>query len=238
MLNDKLLLKQYYVNKFSLFLQQDEILMCRIKDAVSFLNNINDTTSAISIALSTMMSGLFNDMQFVEDYQYDDLLDKIAACFNVYRKFTVIFDDDEAAFESQYEGVNLPQDLELTNDQLRLLLLCKIATNSFDGSANTVNKLYNLFIDKLKPKNINDSWQIFAYTINNQPGNCGLVFSIENYTFNDPIINQYFSLFFADMLTIKSMGIQYHKTVINTENILIFDTPTSTEHTWDNGRWL
>lgn len=238
MLNDKLLLKQYYINKFSLFLQQDEILMRRIKDAVSFLNNVNDTTSAISIALSTMMSGLFNNMPFVEDYQYDDLLDKIAACFNVYRKFTVIFDSDETAFESQY-SVTLPRDLELTNDQLRLLLLCKIATNSFDGSANTVNRLYNLFIDKLKPKNIDDSWQIYAYTINNEPGNCGLVFSIDNYTFNDTTINQYFSLFFADMLTIKSMGIQYHKTVINAENILIFDIDESTTaRTWDNGRWL
>lgn len=245
MQTEKLLLEKYYINKLSLFLQSDKALVNRIKDAVSFLHSVNSTIDVLEFALGAITSGLFNDGTVVNNYEYDDLLDKIAACFNVSRSFTISFEtaEDEAKFNTFNENLSsssqLPTTLNLTNDQLRLLLLCKIANNSYTGSSKELNDVYFAFVNKLKPTTISDTWKIVAITDQESliGGICKLYFLYGSYDFSDEIVNQYFSMFFANMLTISSVGIYYDKNVAAFNDLLIFDKDT-VGHGWDVGRWL
>lgn len=235
--------EQYYINKLSLFIQQDYALVERFKDVFSFLKNYNDTIASVNYAISTILTNIFNgDQEPVDDYTYSDLLDKIAACFNLSRNFDLEYGNNQSAANQFWadvvgSGATPPTHLSLDNEQLRFLIACKIANNSYDGSMSSTNDLYQIFINKFLSKH-NAAWHIYVNTTGN--GLCTITLDIQTESLSTDIkLQEYIAMFFAEMIILKSLGITYTLKATELNKTLLWssdDDPNITE--WDNNYWL
>ena len=229
---------------------------------VAFLNNYNAETTEINAAFASFLYTIITtDAVEIEEYKYTDLLDKIAAIFNLSRNFVVDFkdpltriEDTEAktafnVFNSSTANNTLSTTLSLTNNQLRTLIFCAIMKNSYDGSYEMIEKTYNTVIRLIASEiDVAASWKIYQKTkyemdqygtsVIKYPAAVDCILSYVNYDFNsdNAIKSQYFTLFFAGLLTIQSVGIRYYRTASQLQNILRWgdeSTYTSDIHCWD-----
>src|SRR5574344_1521980 len=233
MLPDKLAKESYYLNKLTLFLQTDPAMVAQFKGLLELLQNVNGSVDAFFSAFSEIVTNIVVDDAYFDrdtEYKYDDLLDKIAACFGLQRSFTVKYDSVtigsiDALHNSHTEFTETDdnfQKFNLTNNQLRLLIYCTIMKNSFDGSRDSINKIYQITADDLLP------------------AECKVIFDTSSLDLSDAVFNQYIGMFFAGFMTLKSVGIKYTQLAYDVANILFWtDAPTaaSASNQWDNGSW-
>src|SRR5574344_22042 len=245
MLPDKLAKESYYLNKLTLFLQTDPAMVAQFKGLIELLQNINGSVDAFFSAFSEIVTNIVVDDAYFDrdtEYKYDDLLDKIAACLGLQRSFTVKYDSVtigsiDALHNSHIEFTETNdsfQKFNLTNNQLRLLIYCTIMKNSFDGSRDSINKIYSVIKSKF-------NFKIYQITADDLlPAKCKVIFDTSSLDLSDAVFNQYIGMFFAGFMTLKSVGIKYTQLAYDVANILFWtDAPTaaSASNQWDNGSW-
>ena len=113
---------------------------------------------------------------------------------------------------------------ENTNIELLKLILVKIVQNSFLGTYEDIRKLYTLI-----------ELPIYLYSLPLESGTVYLILD-ENSSTN-VITDNIRDMFFANLLTIKSMGIQYKVYETEEKNIAIWDSNDANK-LWDAGEWL
>lgn len=246
---EKLLTLDYYIDKISLSMQNDPIFMQEINDCVEFLQCINNQINTFELAMSTLLFDIIiNDEDIViENYRYSDLLDKIASIFNLSRNFIIDFknpltntiDQDMQTNKESFEAFNsavanntLDTTLSLTNNQLRALIYCTIMKNSYDGSYEMLDKTYKTVCKFMATEIAGaDTWQIFQatkfillqgqYIPNPAETDCILSYSSDyEFTNENKEKSQYFTLFFAGLLTIRSAGISYYYQIADLSSLL------------------
>ena len=153
------------------------------------------------------------------DYNYSsDMLDKLASLFTIKREFRITYTDEN-------DIVHTNEQIKLTNSDLLTFIKIQIVQNYFDGS---FEELIN-YCDRANVK--------YVITNGAQPASAD-IYLIEidgsNYVYSDNIKK----LFYAGLLRIDSLGITYTNTLLNLDNILVFDKLTTATYTgWDDGEW-
>lgn len=268
MLPENLLLDQYYINKLSLFMQNDETFCIRLKSAIALVRAVDATADNIASGISLLIDDIIDDsISEVSQYEYTDLLNKLAGCFGLKRKFKLDFSDDAKAIIAIYKqkygsNIDVPESVNLSNNQLRCLIYCTIMKNAYDGSKKSVKQLYSR-LSKFYLKNISDSTigstdpnAIDAYevdeankisitiaeiTSDSEPGSCSVWFNFQKaYNFSNPVMNQYISLFLAGLFNIESAGIKYTDKMIQLSNIMLWAAinDSGALMKWDGNSWL
>lgn len=189
MLDEGLLDWKYYTNSLSLFLKRSFGMLEHFRLYYDILKLIDDEESKIFDGLN-----IFN-----ENYDLDlatDILDKIGLILNVKRKFQVVVDETS-------------HDLNLSNDELLLLIKAQIIKNHYDGTYIQYKSLYEL-------ANI----PVIIYTDNNHSAtvNCFL-----NYDGSVEITDNIKYMFQAGYLSIESLGISYVYSITNINLFAKFD---------------
>lgn len=241
MLNDKLLNEKYYSNKLSLSMQNDELMIARVHDLFLFLKAYTNSMDNITVALKEILYNILDSSIDLDDYIYNDLLEKIAACFNLQRDFIIELDQTVVnslnnTYSTSYFSTTMS--LHLTNQQLRCLIYCNIMKNAYDGSRSSIVTMYNILQKKFKlgtnPLSIYES--TFA------AGICKVCLDIGNFDFsnNDTLEDaNYIVMFLANLLTIQSMGIEYTTAIVSSDNLLWWNPKVTTtgKDVWTKGRW-
>lgn len=255
----KLLTLDYYVDKVSLAMQNDAIFMQQIADFVAVMNNFDSEINEFKYALNALSYDVINDNVVVDDYIYSDLLDKIASIFNISRHFIIDFknpltnqiDPDMETnlemftqFNENVANNTLSLTIDLTDNQMRCLIFCAIMKNSYDGSSLMITKTYDTVI-KFMSLDIPTAqgWKIYQctkytldahgdYIADPASTDCLMTYS-SDYVFDNAsrIKSQYFTLFFAGLLTIHSAGICYYNQTTDVASLLYWcdetDDPSS-----------
>ena len=236
----------YYVDKVSSAMKADTKFMAQLHDCCMFLKNYVTQINTLNAALASLLYDvIIDDNIAITAYEYDDLLDKIASIFNLPRHITIDFVDPftnqkdesmEDAFEDFEQAIaqhTLKRNLDLSNTQLRMLIFCQIMKNSYDGSCIMAEKTYTTLSKILSsdPKNATiqnmGSWEFFQFSLPDA-GNAKNIFNYIDYDFSDDEVNQYFTLFFAGLLSIHAAGIRYDYTALDMTNILIWANDNAT----------
>lgn len=267
----KLLTEEYYVSKLSLAMQNDPAFMMQVHSAVSFLQNYDAQIMSFEQALQSLLYDvIINDNIPDEQYKYSDLLEKIAKCFNINRHFVIDFKDPitgmvDMSMKTKFETFNnvilstrinkMSTSFDLTNDQMRLLIYVSIMHNSYDGTKEMLKKVYknvsNMLamhlgeINFVQITNTSISQGEIAFTNAH-----ALLYMLHNFTtaqLNDPSVIsdedlQYFALFYAGLISIKSIGIYYEYNAINMQTALIWapedaDADQNHSYKWDVQLW-
>lgn len=145
-----------------------------------------------------------------------DILDKLAELFCVARQFNVTYVDNEQ--------VSHTEELTLSDAELLLLIKVEIIRSHYDGSRESLIDLYS-------------SLGLLILYATSSSGDCDVYLcttsgSTTAYTDNIK------KMFWAGMLHIQSLGINYSFTIISIENVLIWDKAVDANYTgWDGGIW-
>lgn len=145
-----------------------------------------------------------------------DILDKIASIFAVTRHPVCNW------IES---GVNHNETLDLTNEELLMLIKCEIIRNNFQGTREECNTLYDLI-----------GLNIFSLTVEDYGtvATCKLVLATTpERTYSSNISK----MFKSGLLNIKSMGIKYEydEEIVSTST-MVWDSTDQAE-VWNFGGW-
>lgn len=252
MKTEKLVTWDYYLQKLSLSVQNDELIVRRLHNVFLLLKSYDEQIDSFEEALSTLLDVVSTD----ESSKSSDLLEKIASCFNINRKFVIDFIDPvtgevdvaaKEAFDEFNENIahnQLPLSIELTDNQMRSLIFCAIMRNSYDGSYSMTKSTYDKLMKEYIAKDFSDAgyetstWSITQLS-SAAGGQCYCTFN-SSFEFDetaDPTTDkeyyaliQYFSLYFANMISIDSIGIYHIRKVTNYNSVLIWD---KSDRPWD-----
>lgn len=136
------------------------------------------------------------------------LLERIAALFNLRRKFSVSY---------KHNGQDITSVLDLTDDELLLLIRCTIIKNYYNGTTQQIQQYY----DK--------AGLIIKYTASNNASVNVYLLILGDKIYSDNIK----AMFFAKMLVVESLGIAYNYEVTDPTNLAIWDVSK-----WDGGTSL
>ena len=229
MLTKELLTERYYVNKMSLFMQNDELLAKRFHNLYLFLKDYAESMDSINSALeSTIYDILYPSNQ--ANSISDDLLEKIAAIFNISRVVTVNVDSSivntiNTTFnltDTNYEFSTI-MTFNLTNDQMKCLIYASIMKNAYDGSRSSIKAMYALMKKSFLLYG-KDIYVNIEEASSAAAGTCTCYMDISGYDLKSDESNNYIKLFIAGMLTTESMGIAYTYAIINNDLICYFDS--------------
>lgn len=218
MILEKLKTWEYYQNKIPLFLRNSHGMDEHFKIFFDILKNCDEISDEV-------LSGfdLFNEnyeKNYIEKYEklnnddtYSlDILDKIGKIYGINRYFDVKYIDEN--------GQETTKELKLTNKELYKLILSKIILLNYDGTYSMARELY----DKI-------GLPIYMFTDNS--ANVKLILDTGNQT---TITQNIKDLFYANMFTLKSLGITYTIFEADISKLAIYDS-TDENLSWDKGIW-
>ena len=226
MINEKTLQWNYYVKKLPLYLQNSYGFSEHFRNLFQIMLDTNRTATDLLRALDLTAPGYYANLDVSKnpeepevlissvDYTYD-LLDKMAALYNVNRYFDVDYVD--------ISNQKIHASLKLNNGELLKLILVKVVQNNYLGTYEDIRKLYNLI-----------ELPIYIYNNELDSGNVYLIFDSRYEEAYTPNIKH---MFFANLLSIKSLGIKYLFRSTEESNIGEWDS-TLPEKFWDVGVWL
>lgn len=225
-INEKILKWSYYFKKLPIYLQNSYGYPEHFKILYQIMLDTNSTANDLLRAMNLTNPNYFHDLDISQNedssdlisptgYEFD-LLDKMASLYGVTRYFDVDYTNEK--------GDNIHKSLKLTNIELLKLILVKIVQNSFLGTYEDIRKLYTLI-----------ELPIYLYSLPLESGTVYLILD-ENSSTN-VITDNIKDMFFANLLTIKSMGIQYKVYETEEKNIAIWDSNDANK-LWDAGEWL
>lgn len=222
MINEKTLKWKYYLNKLPLYLQSSYGFKEHFKMLFQIMINTNSTVTDLLNALNLTDKNYYNNLNIKKSEKEDlktssseyvyDLLDKIGLLYGVNRYLDVDYTDINGDYQHQ--------SLKLNNEEFLKLILVKVVQNSYLGTYEDIRKLYNLI-----------ELPIYLYNSEETSGEVYCVF--DNREINS---NNLLYLFYADLLSIKSMGIKYNYRTIDQSNVGEWDADLDTK-LWDVGEW-
>lgn len=215
----------YYRNLVPMYLQDVHGFLEQIKiffdigfQSGNFLFCGNDVVCGTTLGFtgSSVLSSIDRTFSFLDIFnmskthndESSDILDKLAALFGVTRRFSVNVGE-------------VKKDLQLSDDDLLILIKFQVIKNFFDGSQERLSKCITL-----------TGLPIMILT--DTSGHCKSYMLIQDDT---PISENVQYMFLAGLLNIESMGIRYSYALQSAENIAIFDSLNSAS-SFDNGRFI
>lgn len=203
MLKAELLDLDYYLNKLSLFMRNsygvEEQFEMIHQILVRVNTSIDETFEALDVMSENYLSIINSYINNNEDF---DILDKIASIYGVSRHFSVTYKETPESVTSTTTELNL------TNEELLMLIRARIIQNTYRGSYIESKQFYSL---------IGLQNQITLLTFS--AGVCEVI-----YTATSEQSNELKCMFLAGLLTLTSMGITYEHRLLDLSAIAIWDT--------------
>lgn len=215
MIDEKTLQWKYYVKKLPLYLQNSYGFKEHFRMLYEIMLDTNKTATDLLNALNLTRDNYYDSITLdvtKGGYEYD-LLDKMASLYGVNRYLDVDY--------INLEGEEIHKALKLNNNELLKLILVKVVQNSYIGTYENIRKLYNLI-----------ELPIYIYNSQEESGNVYVVFDSDDTNITDNLK----ALFYADLLSIKSMGIKYNYRTITQTGIAEWDSNLDSQK-WDVGVW-
>lgn len=178
-------------------------------ETMLYLLNIFDTDAKTPEGISKYLENIIKipNANASNEHQYGTtcyMLDNIGALFGVKRHFSVELDG----------GVK--KELTLDNKDFLILIKATIVKNYCEGTFEQLKEFYQ-------------SVGLFVVITTSAPGICNIYMATAvegaNYDYSDDIK----SMFLSGLLTIESMGIEYHKTFIDMTKLLVWYKDGTTE---------
>lgn len=156
----------YYLNKLSLFMQQNEHIFEQNKILIKLLQNTDDTIENIFAALNIFKTD-YEPKDYNKNSTEYDILDKIGGYYGLNRK--ILYKSSE----------NVSEPKTLTNEEFLLLIRLTIIKNNFGGTIKDMVDMYQnigitievanqdnnvVYLQLVKPQNNGFLKNIFLYT--------------------------------------------------------------------------
>lgn len=224
-INEKTLEWNYYLKKLPLYLQNSYGFSEHFKNLYQIMLDTNRTATDLLNALNLTKPNYFKNLNLSinlenaekiilpSDYTYD-LLDKIAILYGVSRFLDVDYTDPK--------GIHQHKQLKLTNDELLKLILVKVVQNNYNGTYEDMRKLYELI-----------ELPIYVFNSDEKSADVYLIYDLTNTSFTDNLQD----LFFANLLSITSLGIKYLYRTSKEANWAEWDSTLDSKK-WDVGVWV
>lgn len=188
MIREDLLDLRYYLNRLSEFMRESYGISGQMETFTALLEKANEAFDEI-----------FEQLDFFHKAPEGSMLDKIAAIFGCQRRFTIAVQSQVSPLQiSSYEQV------DLSDEELLVYIKTQVIKQNFDGSRETLQKLYSTYVDgKIQP-GLTDL--VFLYmTENDEEGVCTIRWDKPDAS---PNLSK---LFFNGYLTIESVGVLYRR---------------------------
>lgn len=224
-INEKTLEWNYYLKKLPLYLQNSYGFSEHFKNLYQIMLDTNRTATDLLNALNLTKPNYFKNLNLSinlenaekiilpSDYTYD-LLDKMAILYGVSRFLDVDYIDPK--------GIHQHKQLKLTNDELLKLILVKVVQNNYNGTYEDMRKLYELI-----------ELPIYVFNSDEKSADVYLIYDLTNTSFTDNLQD----LFFANLLSITSLGIKYLYRTSKEANWAEWDSTLDSKK-WDVGVWV
>ena len=219
---------EYYKRKLPLYLQNSEGFVEHFRIWYDMLvgKNEEDSFDGIIPVADTILYlfDIFSDDYLDEILKLDDsgfgdetfgtnqtVLDNIGQLLGVKRIFTV---------EYMQRGEKVIKQLTLNNEEYLLLIRATIIRNYFDGTYGELTEYYKKAdLQIVNLSNPTTSGEANVYLINDT-----------YYNYSDNVK----AMFYAGLLTVKSLGISYTYNIVDFVLMALWDT----YQVWDTGEWL
>lgn len=219
MLEEKLLSKDYYISKLSIFMQQSYGVTSQVEYFVEFIQDIDTVCDLIaSIHNLNNLEDLLNDGTFDKDGYVCDPLDTVADIMNISRNVNIEIYDEE-------NDTSTTRTLTLNNLELLLYIKFTILKSNFNGTRKSLIDLYNSVLPIS-----NESGLLMLDDIHT-PLTCNIWLNLNSPYFKENNLENFIDLFLYTDLFVESLGIKYIKNTTNAFDtmLILVDTPISTE---------
>ena len=218
MLIDKLKSERYYLDKMSMFMRNSYGISDQLSIFITMLNLVDNSIDDVLRFFDITQDEVF--LQIEEMGTSSDILDKIAHLYGLKRQFTLIYKDTEEH----------TVDVTLNNFELWLLVKAQLLQNCYNGSYGQMREYY----DKM---NI----PVYIFTNSNSGQALIMLNTTSGITVKDVVYkfedNPNVELLFkANLLTIRSMGIQYLTSTSSISALGVWDSLLPSR-SWDNAKW-
>lgn len=205
---------QYYINKCPLYLRNSQSFLEHFRQWYDLL--VGDSKQSGIVGTADTILSLINifDDDYVEKLANlenggNDILVKIGQLFNVRPTFSVTY---------THNSETITAAISLTTYEFLLLIRAQIIKNYWDGSYSEIREFYdksNLPI--FYKSEASGTVDVYWFNFNEESPSDNLK-----------------HMFFAGLLTVKSMGIDYSYSIQNLATLLLWDTDG---RAWDEGEW-
>lgn len=226
MLIEKLRNWSYYYDKLPLYLKNSYGFQDHFKLIYEIMMQLEMTQDDVVNVFDIMNDNYLNEIvaKYDDIKGYDfEFLDMIASIYGVSRAFDVEYLDRKL-------GQTVKKSLFLTNEELYILIKARIIQNNYDGSYSQAKSYY---------KQLANDLNIFIINSTNS-AECNLYFSYPKIDGNEEMYETIKALFFAELLTLKSVGIVYTYAEVDTIKLAIWAKPESSidvNNSWDSAVW-
>lgn len=217
MLIDKLKDWQYYYKKLPLYMRNSYGIQDHFKMIFDFMITLEDIEENVCEAFDILQDNYIDIIakyDSIDGYDFE-VLDILGAIYGVNRSLNVTYEN------TVHSIVN--KALYLTNKEFYMLIKARIIQNNYDGTYEQARNYYD-----------NIGLPIYMFSSSN-PAECYLYLGS-----NENTSDNLRSLFLANLLTLKSVGITYIRHEIDIAKMGIWadatDTPNS-NNSWDVSVW-
>lgn len=222
MISKKLLNWQYYYTKLPLYIRNDFGIPEQFKMIHELICKLDSVEDEILNCFNLMQYNYENKViakyDNINGYDFK-LLDIIASIYGINRYMNV-------SYYSNIENTDINKSLKLTNKELYLLIKSRIIQNNYDGSYQQALEYYN-----------DIDLPIYMFTDQMSPLHCQLYLGLNDNIKNNENMR---TLFLANILTLKSVGIVYIVNELDITKIAIWADNTelvSTNNQFDLSIW-
>lgn len=220
MLDEKLLTKEYYMSKLSMFMQQSFGIEEQVENASKFISDLDTACDTIGLIhnLDHIEELIKNDTIKKEEY-VSEPLETLADIMNIKRNVNIKIPNDD-------ETITI-ETLKLNNLELFLYIKFSILKSNFNGTRKSLNELYNSALPTI------DNVSVLMLTDEHSPLTCNIWLNTN--TEYIKYMDNFIKLFLYSDLFIESLGIKYNKNTINDlDSLLILceDKLTSSVVNW------
>ena len=217
MLIDKLKDWQYYYKKLPLYMRNSYGIQDHFKMIFDFMINLEDIEKNVCEAFDILQDNYIDIIakyDSIDGYDFE-VLDILGAIYGVNRSLNVTYEN------TVHSIVN--KALYLTNKEFYMLIKARIIQNNYDGTYEQARNYYDSI-----------GLPIYMFSSSN-PAECYLYLGS-----NENTSDNLRSLFLANLLTLKSVGITYIRHEIDMKKMGIWadatDTPNS-NNSWGISVW-
>ena len=217
MLIDKLKQWQYYYKKLPLYMRNSYGIQEHFKMIFDFMINLEDIEENVCEVFDILQDNyvdIIAKYDSIDGYDFE-VLDILGAIYGVNRSLNVTYENIVHSIVSKA--------LYLTNKEFYMLIKARIIQNNYDGTYEQARHYYD-----------NIGLPIYMFS-GSSPAECYLYLGS-----NENTSDNLRSLFLANLLTLKSVGITYIRHEIDIAKMGIWantiDTPNS-NNSWDVSVW-
>lgn len=213
LLPEKLSSYDWYVDQLTLMLKSDSGVTDQIKYYVDILRKLEEEGLKILNNID-----IFN----INQYQYDDLLNKLASIFGCSRRYYL---NNEM--------------MELSNDELILNILITIVKNNYDGTTKTLRESYEKVCNAIKGS-VGLSINVDCFVDNENEATAFVIFNYQIKSSDSGSAKHLVKLIENGVFNINSVGINYKISAVDISagsRYASSSTSVSADALWNSSYW-